>query len=369
MLNERDRRFMERAIAIARESQIPPDKNYPFVGVVIADKQGNTVAEGCKHGRLHAEHQVLIDLEADSLQGGSAYVTLEPCSERNNPTDPSCAELVRRAGITRVFVGQYDPNPKISGRSVDWFLDNGIEVVVTSEYDTQLREINAKFFKKRRLILFDFWGTLGKKNFPSGGPAARLATALGISNIEWVEKYSNETVCSTHEAWLDGLLRHIGRTTTITDVKALKHVIDADQGVFLFADAAPCLTVLRTAGYAIGLLSNAWQFSVEEIRQLLGSMVDVITFSCEVGMRKPNTHIYDVAALAHGINIEDTVMVGDSYNSDVIASVSAGCARAFWVVRDSSHGAIPERRDVTCVRGLMEVASHLVYSKKHVLQE
>ncbi|GMH75165.1 hypothetical protein TrRE_jg12145 [Triparma retinervis] len=48
--------------------------------------------------------------------GSTAYVTLEPCSHFGR-TPPCCAAL-KSAGVSRVVIGQRDPNPKVDGGGV-----------------------------------------------------------------------------------------------------------------------------------------------------------------------------------------------------------------------------------------------------------
>jgi len=61
----------------------------------------------------HAEYGILEEqLRGIDVSGAILYTTLEPCSKRNPPKVP-CAERVADRGISTVWIGAYDPDPRI----------------------------------------------------------------------------------------------------------------------------------------------------------------------------------------------------------------------------------------------------------------
>ena len=54
-------------------------------------------------------------------------MTLEPCGERSSG-EPSCSELLARAGVARVAIACDDPSPKASGRGMQRLKTAGIAV-------------------------------------------------------------------------------------------------------------------------------------------------------------------------------------------------------------------------------------------------
>ena len=116
----------------------------PPVGSVIV-KDGKVVGRGYhrKAGGPHAEVNAIAD--ADSTEGATIYVTLEPCSTHGRT--PPCVEAIKNAGISRVVVGSTDPNPDHVGAGFQHLRDAGIEVtsgVLENECDHLIR-----FFAKR----------------------------------------------------------------------------------------------------------------------------------------------------------------------------------------------------------------------------
>lgn len=110
MSRRRDRRMMGRALALAGLNQGLTGKN-PSVGCVVLDTDGHIVGAGVTGagGRPHAE-EVALDEAGSRANGGTAYVTLEPCRERSTGA-ASCSNRLVDAGIVRVVVAIEDPHP------------------------------------------------------------------------------------------------------------------------------------------------------------------------------------------------------------------------------------------------------------------
>ncbi|MET8758661.1 bifunctional diaminohydroxyphosphoribosylaminopyrimidine deaminase/5-amino-6-(5-phosphoribosylamino)uracil reductase RibD [Lentzea sp. NPDC004782] len=86
----------------------------PPVGCVILDRHGKAVGFGGTQppGGPHAEVMALKEA-GTKAQGGTAVVTLEPCSHFGRT--PPCTEALREAGIRHVIHAVSDPNPDAAG--------------------------------------------------------------------------------------------------------------------------------------------------------------------------------------------------------------------------------------------------------------
>ena len=108
-------KWMRRAVTLGKES-LSEDRGKPKVGVVVV-RDGEVLGESYR-GRTgrgeHAEYGLLRELEERGVttKGATVYTTLEPCSSRNHPKVP-CAKHLINADVARVFIGMYDPNPRI----------------------------------------------------------------------------------------------------------------------------------------------------------------------------------------------------------------------------------------------------------------
>ncbi|MFM2417075.1 MAG: hypothetical protein RL385_1798, partial [Pseudomonadota bacterium] len=78
-------------------------------------------------GRPHAEEQVLAALTDADLTQATAYVTLEPCSERSNGTASCSARLVQQR-VARVVVACSDPSAYAAGGGITRLRRAGIDV-------------------------------------------------------------------------------------------------------------------------------------------------------------------------------------------------------------------------------------------------
>jgi diaminohydroxyphosphoribosylaminopyrimidine deaminase/5-amino-6-(5-phosphoribosylamino)uracil reductase len=151
-LDEHDLRHLRRALELAQSAIGRSDPN-PRVGCVLADAQGRVVGEGAtqRAGEAHAEVMALRAAQAAgaSLDGGTAWVSLEPCSHHGR-TPPCCDALVA-ARLARVVVSAIDPNPLVSGAGVQRLRAAGIRVDVADEAAADAaREINIGFFSRMR---------------------------------------------------------------------------------------------------------------------------------------------------------------------------------------------------------------------------
>lgn len=101
----------------------------PAVGCVITDADGHVVGRGFTQpsGRPHAETEALR-MAGAAARGGTAYVTLEPCSHHGKT--PPCADALIEAGIKRCVVALKDPYPEVNGRGIQRLQAAGIVVEV-----------------------------------------------------------------------------------------------------------------------------------------------------------------------------------------------------------------------------------------------
>lgn len=102
---------MRRAVELAAGGFPAPN---PHVGCVIVSKDGEIVGEGFHEyaGGPHAEVNALT-YAGDRAEGGTAYVTLEPCNSHGRT--PPCVDALLAAKVSRVVVSVRDPNPKMEG--------------------------------------------------------------------------------------------------------------------------------------------------------------------------------------------------------------------------------------------------------------
>ena len=99
----------------------------PTVGCVIV-KDESIIARGVTEtfGGRHGEKVAADSVRTESLQGSTAYVTLEPCSHQGKQAP--CAPMLVKLGITRCVIGIQDPFDKVDGGGIKILQDAGVEV-------------------------------------------------------------------------------------------------------------------------------------------------------------------------------------------------------------------------------------------------
>jgi diaminohydroxyphosphoribosylaminopyrimidine deaminase / 5-amino-6-(5-phosphoribosylamino)uracil reductase len=145
-VNSQDEKFMASALKLAAKGIGSVEPN-PAVGCIIV-KAGQMIGKGYhkKFGGPHAEINAIDDCRALSIKpdGGTMYVTLEPCCHQGK-TGP-CTEAILDAKLARVVVATPDPSQHASGRGIEQLRQAGIEVEV-GLCEEEAQRLNAPFFR------------------------------------------------------------------------------------------------------------------------------------------------------------------------------------------------------------------------------
>lgn len=188
--HEQDAQHIATALRLASDALLLTDPN-PRVGCVLCNADGRVLGQGHtqKAGGPHAEVMALRDAAAQghSVEGATAYVTLEPCSHHGR-TGPCCDALIA-AGIGRVVASLADPNPLVAGQGFERLRAAGVEVEVGPGAD-ESRELNIGFFS--RMIRKTPWVRLKV--------AASLDGKTGLENgvSQWI---TSEPARADGHAW------------------------------------------------------------------------------------------------------------------------------------------------------------------------
>lgn len=227
--------WMRQAVDLGKLSQVEAGKTIaPKVGVVIV-KDGRCVVEGYRGktgpGR-HAEYGALGELpEGFDPSGSTVYTTLEPCSRRNHPKVP-CAKHLVDAGVSRVFIGMYDPDPRIHREGWRILRDAGIALGdFPAELRAEVRADNCDFLDKFRLgpglageAIFD---PEQEPDFFLGDAGVRIRTRWGGGGAQSVHAYREENGAVA-------VVRYAQEIDDVDDPGAVvfpsTHVVDAPVG-------------------------------------------------------------------------------------------------------------------------------------------
>lgn len=146
--------FMTYALNLARAGIFTVSPN-PMVGCVLVRDQ-QIIGQGFhqRAGSPHAEIHALANVDANNA---IAYVTLEPCCHTGRT--PPCTKALIKAGIKKVYVATYDPNPLVAGKGIDALREAGIQVEVglCAEAAQQLNRVFFHYIQTKKPYVFAKW--------------------------------------------------------------------------------------------------------------------------------------------------------------------------------------------------------------------
>jgi len=191
-----DPAFMDLALDLARRSRPSPN---PRVGAVVV-REGRVVGRGHHQapGRPHAELGALAEAGA-AAEGADLYVTLEPCCHYGR-TGP-CTDEIHAARLGRIIIGSIDPDPRVSGRGIEWLKDRGCEVVLGVREDACRRMLAGYWMQRvhgRPLVTLKAAITLD----------GRIATGAGHSR--WISGEASRARAHELRAEADAVLVGVG---------------------------------------------------------------------------------------------------------------------------------------------------------------
>lgn len=106
-----------------------------------------------------------------------------------------------------------------------------------------------------------------------------------------------------------------------------------------YDDVLPAFERLRARGLRVGIISN-WDGRLVALMESLGAsdFLDVVISSADVGLRKPDPRIFELACARVGVGPAEAAHVGDHVYADVLGASAAGM-RAVLIDR---HGTVTD---------------------------
>lgn len=90
-------------------------------------------------------------------------------------------------------------------------------------------------------------------------------------------------------------------------------------------DVEPAMRRLKARGMALGVISNWDRRLVGLLDGLgLGELLDTVVSSADVGLRKPDPRIFELACERLGVRPQEAAHVGDHHYADVLGAQTAG---------------------------------------------
>lgn len=178
--------WMSQALHEARKGEGKTRPNPPVGAIVV--KNGKIIGRGWhrKAGGPHAEVYALAEA-GKQAQGGTLYVTLEPCCTWGRT--PPCTDAIVSKSIARVVVGSTDINPQHQGRGLALLRKAGLSVtsgVLRTETDRLVAPFGHWMSTGRPFITLKMASSLdgriadakGRARWITSPPARRMVQAL-----------------------------------------------------------------------------------------------------------------------------------------------------------------------------------------------
>ncbi len=133
----------------------------PPVGAILVHRD-TIIGEGYhkQFGGAHAEVNAIDNVPDEKkhlIKDSCLIVSLEPCNHHGKT--PPCTQLILKHEIKKIIFGSYDPNPKISGTSIDFLRYHGVEPIgpiLEQECKKNIREFAINITKQRPYIILKF---------------------------------------------------------------------------------------------------------------------------------------------------------------------------------------------------------------------
>lgn len=168
-------------------------------------------------------------------------------------------------------------------------------------------------------IFFDVGSTLVDESEAYDHRVRDMITGTNITFKEF-----NDARIALAQQGLDGnsaAIKHFGLTKTPWH----------SEDEVPYSDAHSTLAALVDKGYKLGIIANQKLGTAERLGSWgLRQYFDVIAASAEIGYAKPDKEIFEKALELAGCTAEESVMVGDRLDNDIIPAKAIGM-KTVWV--------------------------------------
>ena len=130
----------------------------------------------------------------------------------------------------------------------------------------------------------------------------------------------------------------------------IEHLSDFNH---LIPDTLIVLNSLRSK-YKMHIITNGFK-EVQKRKLQKSDLIqyfETVTISEDVGVKKPHKLIFDQALKSANANVENSVMIGDNFNADILGALGVGMKAIYYDFHKTNH---EERENVTIVKNLKEI--------------
>lgn len=183
-----------------------------------------------------------------------------------------------------------------------------------------------------RAVIFDLFHTLTSFEV-SKAPGRSVPEILGIDPETWLQVWTSDLYdYALGKVDVSVPIRALARRfrpeiteDLITEAIAVRRTRFRYVITNIESETLDGLSRLRAAGLRLGLISNCGCDEIEFWHESpLAPLFDTTVFSCQVGLRKPDTRIYHLAAERLQTQPADTLFVGNGGTDELAGARRAG---------------------------------------------
>ena len=192
-----------------------------------------------------------------------------------------------------------------------------------------------------RTIIFDLYGTL----VPGGSRLQRDALAFQMADVLEVDRMKFAGIVrATFDARVRGtmgglsetiseLAQRVGGSPTSRQVAlAAEQRLAFSRGLLSDTYSAPYLSQLKSWGYQFGVVTDcSAETPLSWASSWLHDVVNVIAFSCELGVRKPDPEMYLAVTRRLRVQPKECLYIGDGDGNELNGARELGMAATMLV--------------------------------------
>ena len=204
-------------------------------------------------------------------------------------------------------------------------------------------------------VSFDVWNTIldAEKMFRAIATEISRRTGLNLSDVEEaIQKVYSRCRYMRRVSEVDGFTIVVESQKMLSQYLAIDHsiVLDSIESAFesidpkqlIYSDAYEAIELLSRLGIKMGVVGNTvfWSsiYTVNVLKRLgISNRFEVMVFSDEVRVNKPDRRIFLIFSKSIGVEPEKIAHVGDSVAEDVGGALSAGM-KAIHIDRKRRRG-------------------------------
>lgn len=181
-----------------------------------------------------------------------------------------------------------------------------------------------------KAILFDCWDTLfytDKKPHPFTLFAEKLERSF--DDYEYLKKFEKNLMIKKTETTQESVINLLNDLNILAEENLVEELVflleEGHNSAVPFPETIQVLKKLKEK-YRLGLITNTSYPSFKSLddKYQISELFDTVVTSFDKGLIKPDKGMFQSALAELNIKPEEAIMVGDSYEDDVLASEKIG---------------------------------------------